>query len=261
MYCLEWGLTINISKTAILVFNRSGRLLKESHNFILDVRAVTSAKSYCYLGVTFSLTGSFKATQNILRQKGLRAYFSLKKSIDLYAINKEAVTRLFDSLVLPVVSYSCQVWLTSTNTLSLLASSTKSPGLQLLTKIASDPLEKLHLSILKWTLGVGKRTSNAAVWGDTGRYPLAITLTKQLIDYYGRLKHMDDMNSPQLARHAFVEQRNLKLAWYTTTSSVISMGSTISRPIQTSKAPSGYNKNISTGLLKSGTRKDALIES
>ena len=30
-YCMEWGLTVDISKSAVMAFNRSGRLLKESH--------------------------------------------------------------------------------------------------------------------------------------------------------------------------------------------------------------------------------------
>ena len=33
MYCAEWGLSVNISKTAIMVFNRAGRILKESMDF------------------------------------------------------------------------------------------------------------------------------------------------------------------------------------------------------------------------------------
>ena len=40
--------------------------------------------------------------------------------------------------------------------------------------IAKDPLEIIKLSVLKWTMGVHKKTSNSAVWGDTGRYPLVI---------------------------------------------------------------------------------------
>ena len=31
---LEWGLSVNITKTAVLVFNKSGRLLKESTGFL-----------------------------------------------------------------------------------------------------------------------------------------------------------------------------------------------------------------------------------
>ena len=44
--CLEWGLTVNISKTAIMVFNRSGRLLNESCSFINGDVKIPSVSEY-----------------------------------------------------------------------------------------------------------------------------------------------------------------------------------------------------------------------
>ena len=211
-FCSEWGLSVNITKTAVLVFNRSGRLLKESHGFTYGNTIIPTAKSYCYLGITFSLTGSFKTAQGILRQKGLRAYFSLKRLIDISAVSRWAAFRLFDALILPVVSYGCQVWLPTTSALDILSSSTAERH-SLLGNISKDPLEALHLSFLKWSIGVNKRTSNAAVWGDSGRGPLAITLLKQLIDYRNRLEKLDGSDSPALVRAAFVEQKKLNLPW------------------------------------------------
>ena len=32
-FCTEWGLSVNIKKTAVMVFNKSGRQLKESSGF------------------------------------------------------------------------------------------------------------------------------------------------------------------------------------------------------------------------------------
>ena len=75
---------------------------------------IPSVREYCYLGTCFTISGSLKANQTQLRKKGLRAYFSLKNTIDLSSIAKAAVFKLFDSLILPVVSYGCQVWLTKT---------------------------------------------------------------------------------------------------------------------------------------------------
>ena len=40
-----------------------------------------------------------------------------------------------------------------------------------LQNIAKDPLEVPHLTFLKWTLDVNRKTSIAAVWGDCGKYP------------------------------------------------------------------------------------------
>ena len=61
----------------------------------------------------------------------------------------------------------------------------------------------IHLSFLKWTLNVNKTTSNAAIWGDTGRYPLAIELSSQVYNYRERLEKMEEAGSNCCVRHAF----------------------------------------------------------
>ena len=217
-YCVEWGLTVNISKTAVLVFNKSGRLLKESHTFTLGGEAIPAARDYCYLGVTFTLCGSLKTAQKKLRQKGLRSYFSLRRMINFRLIRKTILFKLFDALIRPVVSYACQVWLPSTSLFKLFNNSTQ--GIDNAKKIALDPLENLHLALLKWTLGVHKSTSNSAVWGDCGRYPLGIELSKMVFSYHERLEGMDRDNSSCLVRHAFCEQKHLGLGWYSSMETV-----------------------------------------
>ena len=82
-YCTEWGLSVNISKTAVMVFNRSGRLLNESKNFFYGEIPISPAREYTYLGVVFTLNGSYKVAQANLRQRALRGYFSLKSMINL----------------------------------------------------------------------------------------------------------------------------------------------------------------------------------
>ena len=96
------GLVVNIGKTAILVFNKSGRILKESHQFNYGDLKILSTNEYCYLVITFSLTGSFKTAQQQLKQKGMRAYFALKITVNLKVIEKQALLNLFDALILPV---------------------------------------------------------------------------------------------------------------------------------------------------------------
>ncbi|XP_063688379.1 uncharacterized protein LOC134821607 [Bolinopsis microptera] len=157
-----------------------------------------------------------KLNQEQLRIKGLRAYFSLKKTVDLSSISKEAVLKLFDALILPVVSYGSQVWLPYTNILSNICQKKTQSDKDTLSQLANDSIERLHLSLLKWTTGVNKRTSNIPIWGDTGRYPLGIQLSKLFLDFHNRLVLLDRKNSPQIVRHAFVEQRNLELTWFRT---------------------------------------------
>ena len=84
-----------------------------------------------------------------------------------------------------------------------------------LTAIAKDPIEKIHLSFLKWNLGVGRKTSNAAIWGDTGRLPLIIKISKQVCGFYKRLEDMSSDNATScLVKHASNEQKRLNMNWY-----------------------------------------------
>ena len=63
----------------------------------------------------FSLSGTWKPTQLMLRQKGLRAYFGLKSYVDTRLVSKKAMFKLFDCLILPVVSYGHQIRLPYTD--------------------------------------------------------------------------------------------------------------------------------------------------
>ena len=44
-FCEEWGLSVDISKTAIMVFNRTGRQLQESHGFKYGSTHIPSART------------------------------------------------------------------------------------------------------------------------------------------------------------------------------------------------------------------------
>ena len=128
--------------------------------------------------------------------------------IDIRPLKRSLVFKLFDSLILPIVSYGCQVWFTET---WLVKNLTENVSGTRLSAIAKDPLERLHLAFLKWNLGVGRRTSNAAVWGDTGRNPLAIKISKQVFSYFTRLKEMSSNNDNCLVKHAFNEQTHCRI--------------------------------------------------
>ena len=219
LFCEQWGLSVNISKTAIMVFNKTGRQLQESHGFKYGTIAIPSARIYCYLGIVFNLNGSTTAATDELRKKGLKAYFALKSIINLGALSTRAVFKLFDALILPVVSYGCQTWLQETNFIKAVISDAN--GKAVLQKLAADPLEKLHLRFLKWTLQVHKKCSNLACYGDAGRFPLVIQLSKQVISYFNRLQALDQTRSNSLARHAFAEQRTKKLTWYQNTIKIL----------------------------------------
>ena len=136
----------------------------------------------------------------------------MKSSIDIRHLRRTIVFKPIDAYLVPVASYGCQLWLPETFFVKNHQHHTSSQCT--LKKIAQDPLEELHLSFLRRTLGVGRKTSNASVWGDTGRYPLAFVVSKQVFAYTDKLEQPDRNDDDILVRHTYIEQRELNLSWF-----------------------------------------------
>ena len=76
--------------------------------------------------------------------------------------------------------------------------------------------------MLKWVLGVHKKTNNNFCYGDTGRLPWALSVLPQCLRYFDRLSRTSpDTNDVNFLVHqSFQEQKNLNLSWYENWSSV-----------------------------------------
>ena len=201
-FCRNWGLPVNLSKTEVMVFNNAGRILQESHGFAFEGNPLKSVKEYTYLGITMTLTGSYKVATSNQRKKALRGYFALRKMVDWRYLKRTSIIKLMECLVRPILMYACQVWLPYLSGSDLLNLCKNLP-----TRFSGSSYENTHLTMLKWILGVGKNTSNIGVLGDTGKYPLAITSIKQVIDYYERISAEPggEDSEPSLVHHAIKE--------------------------------------------------------
>ena len=128
------------------MFNKTGRLLTEREGFFYGYIRIPSEREYCYLGLTFSLSGSVISKKKKLQQKAMRSYFSLKKIIDFKQLKKDIVFKHFGAFIQPIASYGFQVWLAETWLVKTMTGHTRAYSLQ---NISKDPLEKLHLTFLK----------------------------------------------------------------------------------------------------------------
>ena len=179
-YTKIWKLNVNLKKTKVMVFNKSGRKLKL--NCMFGKTKVEMATSYTYLGCVLTPSGSFSANQDHLYKKGLRALFSLLKDFNP---QKGAPVRLFlklfDSLVKPVLLYNCEIW-----------------GAYVSRKLSFQKFnedlfqinlvcEKLQLKMYKFILGVNMKATNWAVRSELGRFPIHVEVFSTVISY---LYHM-----------------------------------------------------------------------
>ena len=84
----------------IIIFNKAGRLIKSTFKFQNEV--IECVKSYWYLGLYFSASGSFSYAKSEFYKKGLKAYFKLCKNILNLHPSIWTSLHLFDHTVKPI---------------------------------------------------------------------------------------------------------------------------------------------------------------
>ena len=214
-YCRKWGLEINITKTKYMVFNGKAAStdLPSINGSELEV-----VSNYTYLGITITSNGKLTQAINSLSNKGIGALFGLRKSIDRRFIDPKCHHQLFNTLINPILTYGSQIWLPLSPFIrSLVTKFTSSSSLDL-SLIAKQSFEKVHLRHLKYLLGINRKASNVAAWGECGSFPLFISCFSRCIKYFQRITKLDDSS---LVKAAFKEQVNSSLSWFNGIRSII----------------------------------------
>ena len=158
-YCKKWQLSVNLKKTKVLIFNKGGHQFKR-FSFTYNGKSLDITNQYCYLGIVFSSCGSFKTAVLDIVDRSRRALFKLKQ-YDVRS-NVSLSLKLFDSLVMPVVRYCSEIW-----SIYAISGLNESNFMKLCDSL---PVEKIHVQFCKYLLGVGKKSTNAAVKAELGRH-------------------------------------------------------------------------------------------
>ncbi len=132
---------------------------------------IERVQSFRYLGLELHSTRGMAVAIDKLTTAGKKAPFALRRKCnDLSITDPEVMCQLFDSLVRPVLSYACEVWIGCTRVKRL------------------QQVEQVHKMFMRGILGVNKTTSTFAVLGEFGRYPLEYFWWQQTFKYYDRLR-------------------------------------------------------------------------
>ena len=91
----------------MIVFGANKR--SKIKDFKIGSEIIERTDKYCYLGIVIQQNGNFCVALNELRKKALRALFGLKRVIIRKVISFDALIKLFDSLIKPILLYGCQV--------------------------------------------------------------------------------------------------------------------------------------------------------
>ena len=170
-YTEKWDLKV-IAKTKTMVFQRSGtrRIL----NFTFGAHVLENAVSYKYLGTIITNTGNFKLNHANLKKKGIRASFIITQNIGRYCKPSTAI-KIFEKVIEPILMYNSEItcaFFPLTWTYEKFTTKLWEIG---------EEMNKVVLGFLRQILGVGKKCTNIAIMGETGKYPICIKIFMQII--------------------------------------------------------------------------------
>ena len=76
-YCYRWDLTINVSKTKVIIFSRGK--VRRLPKFFFNGKEIETVFDFKYLGIKFNYNGKFNVAQNDLYNRATKAMFALMK--------------------------------------------------------------------------------------------------------------------------------------------------------------------------------------
>ena len=200
-YCREWQLGINVTKSKILIFNSTGRKLK-SDQFRLQGNPLEVADSYCYLGIIFFPSGSFRHAPKKLREKAQKAMFPLYSIISQFQILPSHSLNLFQSFVKPIALYNAENWaVLSEHQIKSIETRKNS----LLSYIIDSEPEKVAKKFLKYILGLNRSATSLAVLGESGHFPFLVQGFISVLKFWHRISNM---NANTLVNKALLTQMN-----------------------------------------------------
>ena len=169
-YCDMWNLSVNTDKTKIVIFSKYK--YREKHNFIYKNTTIEIVEHFKYLGVIFNFNNSFVKHKKHLFDQANKAMFALLRRNRQLNLPLDIQLELFDSLVLPILTYGCEVW-----------------GFENINLI-----EKLHLKYLKYSLSLKMSTPTCMALGETGRFPVSIHINTRVVSFWSRIIRTSNKN-------------------------------------------------------------------
>lgn len=164
-YCNRWKMKVNVDKTKIMVF-RKGGMLPRNLSFTYNGEALEIVNKFRYLGVVFTVGGSFSEAQITLAGQAQKAIFQLNRYLYKFTfLTPRHKVELFDKLIVPILNYGGEVW-----------------GFA-----HANVIEKVQLQFCKRLLGVKKTTQNDFVYGELGRTTCIIKRYLLIIKYWFKI--------------------------------------------------------------------------
>ena len=200
-FALDKHLTINIGKSKTIIFNYTGRLVRQC--FIIGGKCLEPVQSFCYLGFEIKASGTVKQAIKILCDKANKAMKPLYRAISRFNIPAKTAIYLFHAFIAPILLYSAENFVQLTE--KQLERATDEA-------LMNDTCEinMIHRKFLKFLLGVNNSSPSLSVMGDTGEIPLLLKGFRLMLNYWHRIHKLPD---EALVKKALIENTGLRSTW------------------------------------------------
>ncbi len=173
------------------------------HDLTFNEKEIECVSRYKYLGMHFSASESFSVAQKELYDKGLKAYYKLRKYFLSFEPSVKNSIHVFDHTIKPILVYGSEIWGFFNPSKARFKK-----GEVPMDQIYLNPLcEKLHIKFCKFILGVNKKATNFAVLSELGRFPMHFDIVKSMIRYWYRIENLD--TKFPLLQNAYLESKKL----------------------------------------------------
>ena len=109
-FCKSVGMTLNLTKTKIIVF-RNGGIVKQMEKWFYQGTEIEIVSMYKYLGIYFTPKLIWTKTKQLLAMQAQKAASSIFRFQKQFGNFRPAdAFRLFDSMVKPIAIYGAEIW-------------------------------------------------------------------------------------------------------------------------------------------------------
>jgi hypothetical protein len=147
---------VNVSKTNVVVFSKGK--VRKLPSFTFGQLIVDVKYSYTYLGVTVNYNGKFRTAISDLINSANRALFKLKQKMIKFSLLIDISLKLYNTLILPILTYSCEIWGDS----------------------ELKSIEQHYLCFCKHLLCAKKSTPSVMIYGELGSFPISSMIKKRM---------------------------------------------------------------------------------
>jgi hypothetical protein len=168
-WCNSWNMYVNEEKTKVVHFRPSSSE-KSTFNFTCGESNIKTVTKYKYLGLVFNEHLDYRETAKMVSQSAHRALGVLIAKDKAHGgMPYNIFTRLYDTLVQPIISYGAAIW------------GQKYYGI----------INSVQQRAMKYFLGLPKRAPNSAVIGDMGWTDSTTRLWVSVGRQWCRLRNME----------------------------------------------------------------------